>query len=268
MSDLGALSQSFVALIRGIKLPGPIEFEIPEMSLKANLSSRDSTIVLKIEIANTDEATGSALSIRVAEEFLSLLLAEFAFHVECSSEIRPAGSTFTAKVGSGPATVHMKAAAELSVNLGTDVAAFSPSESEITALANQVGLKLKVPEIPTSADLYTARKMFHVGMQSGDKIVRFLILYSATSLAALFKSGKCTQNAVDDLLKLANAGLSSSLRPSGPKKGEPESLYTKLRNDFVHADERGKDPVAARNAIETNSAAFQQDVAILLWKKL
>jgi hypothetical protein len=122
--------------------------------------------------------------------------------------------------------------------------------------------------MPISADLYIARKMFRVGLQFGDKAACFLTLYSATSLASLFKSGKCSQNAVDDLLKLANPGLPSSPRPSGPRKGEPESLYTKLRNDFVHAEERGKDPVVARNAIETNSAVFQQDVAILLWKRL
>ncbi len=268
MNDLGTLSQTFVVTIRGITLRAPIVFEIPEVSLKGNLYSGDSAIVLKIEITDTDEATGSALSIRVAEEFWSLLLAEFAFHVESSFEIRPAGSTFTAKVASGPATVHMKAAAELSVNLGTDVAAFSPSEPEIKAIAERVGWKFKVPEIPTSADLYTARKMFTIGMQSGDKVVRFLTLYSATSLAALFKYGKYGQKAVDDLLKLANPTLSSSPRPSGPMKGQPESLYTKLRNEFVHADERGKDPVAARSAIETNCAVFQRDVANLLWKKL
>ena len=110
--------------------------------------------------------------------------------------------------------------------------------------------------------------MFIIGMQSRDKVVRFLTLYSATGLAALFKYGKCTQKAVDDMLQLANPSISFSPRPSGPLKGQPESFYTKLRNDFVHAEERGKDPATAKSAIENNCAGFQQDVSNLLWRKL
>lgn len=268
MGDVGAFTQSFVATVQGISFAKAIEFEMPDICLKGNVSSVDGRIVLKVEIGNTDQVSGSALAIRVAEEFWSLLVAEFAYHIKFSSEIKPGSSTFAPSSSSDPTTIRVKVADELSIKVGSDVILFSPSCSEITALAKQVDWKLKVPEMPISADLYIARKMFRVGLQFGDKAACFLTLYSATSLASLFKSGKCSQNAVDDLLKLANPGLPSSPRPSGPRKGEPESLYTKLRNDFVHAEERGKDPVVARNAIETNSAAFQQDVAILLWKRL
>jgi hypothetical protein len=268
MVELGTFSQSFVATIQGISFAKAIEFEMPDICLKGNVSYDDGRIVLKVEISNTDELSGSTLGIRVAEEFWSLLVAEFAYHIKFSSEIRPGSSTFAPSSPSNPPTLRVKVAEELSIKVGSDVTLFSPSCSEITALAVQVDWRLKVPEGPTSADLYIARKMFHVGLQSVDKVARFLTLYSATSLASLFYSGKCSQNAVDGLLKLANPSLPFSPSPSGPRKGEPESLYAKLRNDFVHAEERGKDPVTARNAIEANLAKFQQDVAILLWKRL
>jgi hypothetical protein len=268
MGDLGTFTQSFVATIQGVSFAKTIEFEMPDICLKGNVSSDDGRVMLEVEIGNTDEVSGSTLAIRVAEEFWSLLVAEFAYHIKFSSEIKPGSSTFALSSSSDPTTLRVNVADELSIKVGSDVTLFCPSCSEITALAKQIDWKLKVPEMPISADLYIARTMFRVGLQFGDKVACFLTLYSATSLASLFKSGKCSQNAVDDLLKLANPGLPSSPRPSGPRKGEPESLYTKLRNDFVHAEERGKDPVVARIAIETNSAAFQQDVAILLWKRL
>ena len=268
MADLGTLSQSFVGAIHGINLNELREFEILELSLKGSITSDGNNIVLRIEITNTGEDSGSALGIKVAEEFWSFLIAEFSYHIKDASDIRLKSSTFSPHTASGSVTVKLKVGEEIKVQAGSVLVSYSPSLSEITTLTDLIGWKFKVGAVSTTADLYTARKMFHVGMQSSDKVVRFLILYIATTLAALFKFGKCTQDKVDDLFLLANATLPSSIRPSGPKKGQPESLYTKLRNDFVHADERDKDPVAARNAMETNLAAFQRDVATLLWKKL
>ena len=268
MTDLGTLSQSFIGAIHGINLSEPREFEIPEISLKGSISSEGNNIILKIEITNTGEDSASALGIKVAEEYWNLLVTEFSYHIRDASEIRLKSSTFSPHTPSGSVTVQIKVGEEIRVQTGSVVATYSPSRSEITTLTDLIGWKFKVGAVSTTADLYTARKMFHVGMQSSDKVVRFLILYIATTLAALFKFGKCTQDKVDELFLLANASLPSSIKPSGPKKGQPESLYTKLRNDFVHADERDKNPVAARNGIETNLAAFQRDVATLLWKKL
>jgi hypothetical protein len=268
MVELGTLRQTFIAPIQGIDLAAAIDFELPDFYLKGNLSYEGNRIVLKIRINNRDEVSGTSLGVRVAEEFWKLFVAKFACHIRFSSEMRSAHSTFSPSTDSSSPTLRIKVADELPVSDGSAVTVFSPSSSDIRSIANQIDWKLKVAEEPTSADLYTARKLFHIGMQSADKVARFLILYSAASLASLFKSGKCTQNAVDELLRLANPGLLSSPRPSGQRKEELESLYTKLRNDFVHAEDRSKDPEAARSAIETNLAAFQKDVAALLWDKL
>jgi hypothetical protein len=268
MSDIGILSQSFVGTLHGMNLKEPIEFAIPEISLKGSMLSQGSELLLRIDITNTGEDSGSALGTRVAEEFWSLLIAEFAYHITNASEIKLKSSTFSPCIYQGGVTVRIMTGEEIRVGIGCLVTTFIPNHSEITTLADRVGWQFKVGAVSTAADLYTARKMFHIGMQSDDKVVRYLILYIATTLAALFKFGKCTQDKVDDLFLLANSALPSSIRPSGPKTGQPESLYTKLRNDFVHVDERGKSPISARDAIETNLAAFQRDVATLLWMKL
>jgi hypothetical protein len=43
-------------------------------------------------------------------------------------------------------------------------------------------------------------------------------------------------------------------------KNVQETLYTKLRNDLIHAEERGCDPTADIAAIEKHIAQFQHDV--------
>lgn len=43
-----------------------------------------------------------------------------------------------------------------------------------------------------------------------------------------------------------------------------ETLYTKLRNDFVHAHERGADPETARNEMSAKLGDFQATVARIL----
>lgn len=268
MGELGKLNQTFVGTIQGINFATPLDFQMPGFGLRGSVSSEDSRIVLKVEISNTEEVAGSRLGIRVAEEFWGVLVAEFSYHIRLSSEVRLESSNFAPSAISGAAPVRVKVAEQLLVNDCSTVTLFNPDASEITALANNVDWKLKVPEMAILTDLYTARKMFFVGMQIQDHAARFLILYSAVCLASLFKSSNCSQSTVDDLFKLANSSLPFSTIPSGPKKGKYESLYAKLRNNFVHAEGRGKDPVTARHAIESHSPEFQKDVSILLWKKL
>jgi hypothetical protein len=53
-------------------------------------------------------------------------------------------------------------------------------------------------------------------------------------------------------------------RSPSPKTGKDETLYTKLRNDLVHAEERGCDPAGAIAAIEAHIDQFQRDVSLVL----
>jgi len=109
-------------------------------------------------------------------------------------------------------------------------------------------------------------------MQAKDKVVRLLILYNAVGLVVPFKNSnnEPSQTEVDNLLRQANPAVSyeatgkAKVRKAKTGKikraSKPiyETLYTKLRNDFVHAEERGSDPTAAIKSIEQNIAAFQR----------
>jgi hypothetical protein len=93
-------------------------------------------------------------------------------------------------------------------------------------------------------------------------VVRFLVFYSALALAALFKFGNGNQQKVDQLLVTRNAAIPQSAHPKRPTV--METIYTKLRNDLIHAEERGCDPAAAIEAIQAKITEFQRDVAGVL----
>ena len=120
--------------------------------------------------------------------------------------------------------------------------------------------------IAVFAPLYGAKEMLALGLKAKEPVVRFLILYSAMMLVALFRnSADGTQQEVDKLLRDVNPGLRQVTRPPRKKaKKKPtsdkETFYTKLRNDFVHAEERGWKPMDAVKAIEEHIAEFQRDV--------
>lgn len=103
--------------------------------------------------------------------------------------------------------------------------------------------------------------MFSLGILSEDAVVRFLILYSAVALAALFKWGSGKQENVDRLLQEAVPSLETT---ASGRNGKMETLYTKVRNDFVHAEERSADPSKPMQEIHQILREFQGAVAAVL----
>jgi hypothetical protein len=63
-------------------------------------------------------------------------------------------------------------------------------QPELDALAADLNLRLITPRVPTSAQLYAAIEMFAAGIEAQHPVVRFLVLYSALALAALFRWGE------------------------------------------------------------------------------
>jgi len=81
---------------------------------------------------------------------------------------------------------------------------------------------------------------------------------TTTSWQATEKKRGGQQN-IDILIKKSNPSVSVFRPPRN--KNETETLYTKLRNDLIHAEERGRNPVAAIAAIEKHVRDFQHDVS-------
>jgi len=103
--------------------------------------------------------------------------------------------------------------------------------------------------------------MYAAGLESQNQVVRFVVLYSALALAALFKWHDGRQQNVDRLILDRNPGIPKSASPRN--KNAQETLYTKLRNDLIHAEERGCDPAWAIAAIARHISEFQRDVALV-----
>ncbi len=152
----------------------------------------------------------------------------------------------------GKATGKAFVGASITVNL---------SQRDVDDLAKDVALRVITPDVPTSAQLYTAIDMYAAGLESQNKVVRFLVFYSALALAALFKWHDGRQQNVDRLIQDSNPSVSVSASPKFQNVNE--TLYTKLRNELIHAEERGCDPAGAIAAIENYIPQFQRDGSLV-----
>src|SRR3972149_4246659 len=99
--------------------------------------------------------------------------------------------------------------------------------------------------------------MYVSGLEASNKVVRYLIFYSAVALAALFQFHNGNQHSIDKLIRNAKPAVQIFKSP----KDNEETLYTKLRNDLIQAEERGCDPANAISTIESQVEHFQVDVA-------
>lgn len=257
----GTLEQSHKIVILGIALSGPLQIHVPAKNLRATLDY-EKAFILRTEIKNITERVGSNLAARTAQEVYERLLMEFGGDVYLSVEPEVMDSHFTPKTRFTPknsSSVRQPKSGKLQTKGLAPRRIITLGPEKFEALAREVEMRLATPQPPTSAQLYTAIKMFSVGMQSDDKVVRFLILYGAITIVALFKYHYGSQNRVDQMVRNVN----TTLPMFRVKNREPETLYSKLRNDFIHAEDRGCDPTGAMRAIEQHIGQFQRDVALL-----
>jgi hypothetical protein len=218
-----------------------IVFPPGAQSIEAELSAAEPPS-LSVRVTNANAATAAGYANRAAALLYQRLLLRFGDRIERAEPPRLVGSTPPMPTATG----------------GTALLAGS---MELEELARDVEIRLMVAELPTSAPLYNAIEMYTVALQSANKVVRFLVLYSALSLAALFKWHNGRQEKVDALLLEVQPTLT---RTPSSTTGKNETLYTKLRNDFIHAEERGHDVANAIAAIEAHTRPFQQLVTAIL----
>ncbi len=250
----GTLDQTFEFSLHGVELPSATAFEVPAHGLTARLEP-GTPLRLKVSVLHTTKNEASSRAEVFVMQLYRQLLLRFAASIERSEPPRGMHQTF-APAGPSPAT---HAAASLTM---VQVGGSPPnllSQREIDAVAKEVELRLTTSQPATSAQLYTAIDMFTFGLESPNKVVRFLVFYSALALAALFKWHNGGQEHVDKLLLAIDPELSMS--PSPRNRNKTETLYTKLRNDLIHGEDRGDDPASAIAAIEAYLERFQRDAS-------
>jgi len=255
------------------KLTALFEFELHGIGLPRRADLRASSGIgavlvpgdppqLSVDIDGMDEATARAEASRVAYKLYERLLLRFGVNVDYSVPPHIVRATFVPEAAQpSPPTTSVSATFTGNATI-TAAATAVISEGNLDALVHEVEVRLVTPESPTSAELYAAIDMHVVGLEARTKVVRFLVLYSALALAALFRYHDGRQERVDELLLAQNTAL--PVQPSPRNAQWDETLYTKLRNDLIHAEERGRDPASAMRAIEASVQEFQRDVALVL----
>jgi hypothetical protein len=204
----------------------------------------------------------------LAHTFFNNLLAEFAEHIEHATSPRLRNTAFEYTPDpSNPKVLAVTVHDQIQVMDSLELGPYTPNTVQLRNLEARLRHAMTMPPIPTNSPLYAAKEMYALGMQTENKLVRFLILYSAVMLVAISK-GSATggQPAVDRLLLSINGKLAYAATGKMDKNGNRrlETQYTKIRNDFIHAEERGWAPDIARQEVERNVADFQRDVSKLI----
>ncbi len=246
------LEQVFELPIEGIELSERTPLRMPSQGVLAELRP-GTPIRLWTEVQGVCEQVAEARSWVLAQLLYQRFLLTFAEHVVRAAPPR----LLTRKFASGDTAT---ATAALDINAVSAMqmrATVVVAQTAVDEFVRSIELRAVTPQPPTSADLYIAIDMFTAGLEATNSVVRFLIFYSALALAALFKWHNGRQPKVDQLILAVNPSIPCSTS----HRGQRETFYTKLRNDFIHAEERGKNPPQAIRAIEANLSSFQTDVA-------
>lgn len=264
----GTLKALFEVEVHGVGFPRPVEFSTKH-GIRAKLAHRNPA-QLWLEVDGPEEVTARAEASRVAQKLYERFLLRFGTNIEYSVRPRLVSSDFSTATVESSATKSSPPVNSVSASITGNatlsaVASVDMSEADLVALVHEVEVRIVTPEVPTSAQLYTAIEMYVIGLEARNKVVRFLVLYSALAMAGLFKNHDGSQESVDKLLLAQNPTL-PILPPPPSTRRRDETLYTKLRNDLIHAEERGCDPAGAMRAIEENVHDFQRDVALVLSK--
>jgi hypothetical protein len=265
----GKLDATFKLVLRGLTLNASALSQSADRSAQVVLSSEPQGFRLAVSVEGLTKEGATARAQRIADGVYEALLLAFAKSLDESTAPRLEASIFTPADGSANHhTLHATSAhvslegAEVAVSLGV-------SPERLTPLIDRVLLDIQAGQPVVSAMLYSSRRMFRIAMETDDSVASFLIYYSALSLFALFKLGRNQgrrQQAVDALLIAENPLIERRSITRANGKVVVETLHTMARNNFIHAEDRGADPEAAVQAIESQLGDLKSLVAGILNK--
>ena len=251
----GTLNQTFEFMIEGIEFESTAEFIIPSINLRAKLE-KEFPFQLHVQVENATEYEALQHANDFTRELYFRLLLRFAPVIELSTAPRPTHQSFT----NSNIPIIISRNQVISGNSQIIRRRKVLPLSEVDSMARDVELRVVTPKPVTSTMLYTAINMYVTGFESSNKVVRFIVFYSALALASLFKSHKGNLSDVDSLM----LGVKPAIRQIiSPKTNKNETIYTKFRNDLIHSEERGCDPEKAILEIETHIKDFQEVVSLV-----
>ena len=201
--------------LHGLNMPS-FPINVPELRLTAQLRP-GTPLRLKVRVKDVTEQQADALANKIAQTLYRRFLLGFGGHIDRSEPPRMASM-----IGKGTSKAPVVAP-----NV------FTLSQREVDDLATDVARWVTTAEVPTSAQLYTAIDMYAAGLESQNKVVRFLVLYSALALAVLFTEGQGEggQENIDALIQKRNSSV--SLYPSPTIKVRPRRRRRKKPKPYT-----------------------------------
>jgi hypothetical protein len=222
------------------------------------------TLTIDTETDNPETALNAADS--YAKRFAEHLTFRFCDHVKEAVAAVRVNQTFR---GSDPNTVHLFGCeVVISADRLTVRITRRYSGDDIAKALADFSLHEAAPPPVTANDMIVARQMFLAALNVENAVSRFLIIYSALAAFAAFKLGTKgkTQSRVETLLKAEDSTIRMvDPPPQSPIKAK-ETEFTSARNDFIHAEDRGRQPAAAATVIEGLTPKFQALVGRILRK--
>jgi hypothetical protein len=271
--NAGKYTATFQIEARGFgPTTGPATYDSNEICV--TLESDGDLCHVVVSIGGREERAAAALATRIVAALYDRLLFVFSDRVERSSPPVLETSQFTpvidaARPESSSPGIILRETLGLAEVLKPRVVVHP---AEITPVIERVMLGIETGEVVVAAGLSIATKMYRVALESGDDVVSYLILYSALSMMSMFKFGTEDgrgQEALDRWILEEDRTVQTFERKVKQKrknKPTPETLYTHLRNQFIHAEDREADPEQAMEQIRANLGNFRKVVAGILGK--
>ena len=246
---------------------GPFAAHIPSFTswdIIAKPSPKGLTV--EVVVGASDMPAASKLAETCAHRFADFLTLEFAEHVNERITPERTGQEFNSDNGGSVPLL----SGEI-VMVGSTVTAMlttNISEEKFSAVVKKFEDHTALAPPPIiAAELFVAREMYFAALNTSHPIARFVILYSTMAVYSTFKLGtsmKSSQERIDAVLTSEDTTLSYYPHPN--RQNKKETIFTAARNDFIHAEERGRNPSAAMTAIESLTPRFRVLVAQILRK--
>ena len=159
--------------LHAVDIPMPfLTIDVPEFQLTAELLA-GAPFRLKVRVTDVSEQEADARANKFARTLYRSFLLRSGHHIERSEPPRSISHLLAL---SGTASISGKTTGKAFV--GASPTVILPQD-EVGIVAKDVATRVISDEVPTSAELYTAIEMYAAGMESQNKVVRFLVFYSA-----------------------------------------------------------------------------------------
>jgi hypothetical protein len=206
---------SYGSYIQGIEFDN-IEVPSPEPNIRMTeiVSDEDGNVSITVHVDNvTDQAEAEAIGFREATRVVNILSIEQGLHVTDPSYKGQSLKDDALNIHKIGSSINLFTAAHCVKKLGGQSLA---------------ALKLALSEPVPSGE--TDYQLFRSSLNTKDIASKFLAIYRLLGRLA-DPTGKDRQSMIDDLIDRHEPGVAKRI---SPKTGQPETVYTKLRNEHMH----------------------------------